>query len=148
MSKTWQVIRFEVIRSLKKPSFWLSALLVPILLGFYIFIAALSGYNAGEAIEAGVDTADMTLGVFDEAKYLAIKTFVNTKEEKQELKDYPSKEAGISDVKNDKIDIFYYLPAKFAEEHTVEIYVKPDTVSVFNDYANPIRSLLSATALK
>ena len=147
MSKTWQVIRFEVIRSLKKPSFWLAALLVPILLGFYIFIAALSGYNAGEAIEAGVDTADMTLGVFDEAKYLAIKTFVNTKEEKQELKDYPSKEAGISDVKNDKIDIFYYLPAKFAEEHTVEIYVKPDTVSVFNDYANPIRSLLSATAL-
>ena len=40
MHKTLQVIRFEIVRSLKKPSFWLAALLVPILLGFYIFIAA------------------------------------------------------------------------------------------------------------
>ena len=147
MSKTCQVIRFEVVRSLKKPSFWLAALLVPILLGFYIFIAALSGYNAGETLEAGVDTANMTLGVFDEAKYLAAKTFINAKEEKQELKEYSNRETGIKDVQNGKLDVFYYLPAKFAEEHKVEIHVKPDNVSAFNDYSTPIRSLLSATAL-
>ena len=74
MHKTLQVIRFEIVRSLKKPSFWLAALLVPILLGFYIFIAAMSGYNAGEALEAGVDTSNMSLGIFDEAEYLATKT--------------------------------------------------------------------------
>lgn len=147
MSKTCQVIRFEVVRSLKKPSFWLAALLVPILLGFYIFIAALSGYNAGETLEAGVDTANMTLGVFDEAKYLAAKTFINAKEEKQELKEYSNRETGIKDVQNGKLDVFYYLPAKFADEHKVEIHVKPDNISAFNDYSTPIRSLLSATAL-
>ena len=147
MSKTWQVIRFEVARSLKKPSFWLAALLVPILLGFYFFIAALSGYSASEAFEAGVDTSDMTLGVFDEAKYLAVKTVVNKKEEQQALKEYDSKDAGVQDVQNEKLDVFYYLPSNFEKEHKVEVFVKPKTASVFDDYTNPIRSLLSATAL-
>lgn len=147
MSKTWQVIRFEVARSLKKPSFWLAALLVPILLGFYFFIAALSGYSASEAFEAGVDTSDMTLGVFDEAKYLAVKTVINKKEEQQALKEYDSKDAGVQDVQNEKLDVFYYLPSNFEKEHKVEVFVKPKTASVFDDYTSPIRSLLSATAL-
>ncbi len=147
MSKTLQVIRFEVMRSLKKPSFWIAALLVPILLGFYIFIAAMAGYDAGESLEAGVDTSDMTLGVYDEAECLAVKTIVNSKEEKQDLKEYTDKQSGIDDVQNKKLDVFYYLPKNFEKEHKVEIYVKPDSASVLDDYANPIRSLLSMTAL-
>ena len=147
MSKTRQVIRFEVVRSLKKPSFWLAAVLVPILLGFYIFIAAISGYNAEEAFEAGVDTSNMSLGVYDEAEYLAIKTVINKKEQEQTLKEYKNKEIGIKDVQDGKLDVFYYLPKDFKNTHTVEVYVKPDSASIFDDYANPIRSLLSATAL-
>ena len=147
MSKTLQVIRFEVMRSLKKPSFWIAALLVPILLGFYIFIAAMAGYDAGESLEAGVDTSDMTLGVYDEAECLATKTIVNSKEEKQDLKEYTDKQSGIDDVQNKKLDVFYYLPKNFEKEHKVEIYVKPDSASVLDDYTNPIRSLLSMTAL-
>ena len=147
MNKTWQVVRFEIVRSLKKPSFWLAALLIPILLGFYIFVAAMSGYNASEVLEAGVDTSDMTLGVFDEAEYLAVKTVINQKNEEQTLREYKAKDAGVNDVKDGKLDVFYYLPSNFEKEHQVEIYVKPDSVGVLDDYANPIRSLLSATAL-
>ena len=147
MSKTWQVIRFEVIRSLKKPSFWLAAILVPVLLGFYIFIAAISGYNASETFEAGVDTSDMTLGIYDEAKYLAVTTVINKKEQEQPLKIYKDKRSGIEDVQRNELDVFYYLSKDFEKDHKVEIYVKPDSTSVFDDYANPIRSLLSATAL-
>ena len=147
MNKTWQVVRFEIVRSLKKPSFWLAALLIPILLGFYIFVAAMSGYNASEALEAGVDTSDMTLGVFDEAEYLAVKTVINQKNEEQTLREYKAKDTGVNDVKDGKLDVFYYLPSNFEKEHQIEIYVKPDTVGILDDYANPIRSLLSATAL-
>ena len=147
MNKTWQVIRFEVMRSLKKPSFWLAAILVPVLLGFYIFIAAISGYNAEEALEAGIDTSDMSLGVYDEAEYLATKTVINKKEQEQSLKEYKDKETGIKDVQDGKLDVFYYLPKNFEDAHKVEVYVKPDSTSIFDDYANPIRSLLSATAL-
>ena len=147
MNKTWQVIRFEVMRSLKKPSFWLAAILVPVLLGFYIFIAAISGYNAEEALEAGIDTSNMSLGVYDEAEYLATKTVINKKEQEQSLKEYKDKETGIKDVQDGKLDVFYYLPKNFEDAHKVEVYVKPDSTSIFDDYANPIRSLLSATAL-
>ena len=147
MHKTLQVIRFEIVRSLKKPSFWLAALLVPILLGFYIFIAAMSGYNAGEALEAGVDTSDMSLGIFDEAKYLATKTVINQDNKEQTLREYKTKESGVNDIKENKLDVFYYLPASFEKDHRVEIYVKPDSVGIFDNYANPIRGLLSATAL-
>ncbi len=147
MSKTLQVIRFEVVRSLKKPSFWLAALLVPLLLGFYIFIAALSGYSAGESLESGVDTSGMSLGVFDEAKYLKTNVVVNENNEQQEIKTYQDKDSGIKDVQDQKLDVFYYLPASFEEEHKVEVYVKPDTVSVLDDYTKPMRGLLSMTAL-
>ena len=110
MSKTWQVIRFEVIRSLKKPSFWLAAILVPVLLGFYIFIAAISGYNASETLEAGVDTSDMTLGIYDEAKYLAVTTVINKKEQEQPLKIYKDKRSGIEDVQRNELDVLLKLP--------------------------------------
>ena len=57
MNKTLQVIHFEVMRNLKKPSFWAAAILVPVLLGVYIGIAALAGYQAGESLEGGTDTS-------------------------------------------------------------------------------------------
>ncbi len=147
MSKTLQVIRFEVVRSLKKPSFWIAALLVPILLGFYIFIAAMSGYNAGEAFESGVNTSDMTLGVFDEAEYLKTTTVINSENNEQSLKVYTSKDEGIKDVQDGELDVFYYLSKHFTEDRKVEIYVKPNSANLLDDYTNPIRGLLSASAL-
>jgi len=146
MSKTFQVVRFEVARSLKKPSFWIAALLVPILLGFYIFIAGISGYQAGEALEATVDTSDMALGVYDEAKYLKVTAVINSNNEKQELKKYEDKESGVNDIKNNQLDVFYYLPKNFEQDHRVEIYVKPNNANIFDDYANPIRSILYSAA--
>ena len=147
MSKTLQVIRFEVVRSLKKPSFWIAALLVPILLGFYIFVAAMSGYSAGEAFESGVNTSNMTLGVYDEAEYLKITTVINSENNPQDLKTYDNKGTGIKDVQDGKLDVFYYLSKDFEKDHKVEIYVKPDSANLLDDYTNPIRSLLSASAL-
>lgn len=146
MSKTWQVIRFEVMRNLKKPSFWLAAILVPVLLGAYIGIAALAGYQAGESIESGTNTSDMTLAIFDEAEYLPITKFINADGDEQELTVYEDKDSGIADVKAQKIDVFYYIPGDFAENPTVEIYTKQDQTGILDDYSMPIRSLLSSTA--
>ena len=146
MKKTWEVIRFEVMRTLKKPSFWAAAILVPVLLGAYIGIAALAGYEAGESLEGGTDTTEMTLGLYDEAEYLKITKFVNANEEEQELIKYNDKESGITDVKNHQIDVFYYIPANFAENPSVEIYTKPESTSLFSDYSAPIRTLLTTSA--
>ena len=105
MSKTTEVIRFEVMRNLKKPSFWIAAILIPIGFALYMGVAALVGYNVGETIEAGTSTTDLKLGVYDEAQYLSSTKFTNADEKEQELAVQESKDAGIAAVKDNKVGI-------------------------------------------
>lgn len=147
MRNTLEVIRFEIMRSVKKPSFWLAAILAPVMLGLYVAIAALSGYSAGEMIESGTDTSKMSLGIYDGAKYLKTTTVINPDESKQELVVYESEQAGIDDVQNKKLDVFYVIPEDFAKEPTVKIYVKPEVAKIMDNYSMPIMSLLQTHAL-
>ena len=148
MNKTLQVIHFEVMRNLKKPSFWAAAILVPVLLGAYIGIAALAGYQAGESLEGGTDTSEMKLAVYDEAEYLETTSFINENDEEQKIAKYEDKDSGINDVKSGKIDVFYYVPKNLNESQTIEVYTKQDQASLLDDYSTPIRSILGATATK
>ena len=50
MKQTLNVIRFELMRNLKKPSFWLVSIALPIILSVYIGICAMTGYNAEESL--------------------------------------------------------------------------------------------------
>ena len=147
MSKTLEVIRFEIMRSLKKPSFWIAAILIPLGFALYIGVASLVGYNTGEAIEAGTDTTDLKLGLYDGAGYIAEPTFLNKNNKEQALEPFADKESGIAAVKDKSIDVFYSIDTDFAESKKVEIYTKPDESSLTDDYTMPIRALLSATAL-
>ena len=146
MSRIKEVIRFEVVRSLKKPSFWIAAVLIPVGFALYIGFAALVGYNAGEAMEAGTNTTNLKLGYYDESEYLKQTKFVNADEKEQTLEAQESKDAGIAAVKDKKIDVFYYIGKEFAESKKVEIYTKPDNASITDDYSAPIRNLLATTA--
>ena len=146
MSKTTEVIRFEVMRSLKKPSFWIAAILIPLGFALYIGVAALVGYSTSETMEAGTDTSEMNLGLYDEASYLSITKFVNKDKKEQELKVFESKDAGIAAVKDKSIDVFYYIGKDFSESKKVEIYTKPENAGITDDYSMPIRSLMTATA--
>lgn len=146
MSRIKEVIRFEVVRSLKKPSFWIAAVLIPVGFALYIGFAALVGYNAGEAMEAGTNTTDLKLGYYDESEYLKQTKFINADEKEQTLEAQESKDAGIAAVKDKKIDVFYYIGKDFAESKKVEIYTKPDNASITDDYSAPIRNLLATTA--
>lgn len=147
MSRTTEVIRFEVMRNLKKPSFWIAAVLIPLGFALYMGVAALVGYNVGETVEAGTDTTDMKLGITDESEYIKETKFMNADKEEQEITVFSNKDAGIKAVKDKKVDIFYYLPKNFAETKKVEIYAKPAEISLMDDYTSPIRTLLSTTAL-
>ena len=105
MSKTREIIRFEVLRSLKKPSFWIAAILIPIGFGLYMAFAGLVGYNASETLSSGTDTTDKKLGIYDEAEYLNETKFVNADQKEQELEKIKDKESGISAVKEKKLDV-------------------------------------------
>ena len=148
MRNTWTVIRFEVARSLKKPSFWVASLLLPIILAAYILICSLIGYNTGEAISGTTNTTDMKLAVFDEAEILQGRSFTNNNEEEQTLEDVESREAGIEQIKNGSIDVFYYIPSSFDTDFKLEIYAKPEKLNIVSDYSEPIHILLEQSALK
>jgi len=134
------------MRNLKKPSFWIAAILIPIGFALYMGVAALVGYNVGETIEAGTATSDLKLGVYDEAQYLSSTKFMNSDEKEQELTVQESKDAGIAAVKDKKIDVFYYISKDFAETNKVEIYAKPEYSSITDDFSMPIRTLMATTA--
>ena len=146
MNKTLGVIRFEVIRNLKKPSFWIAAVLIPLGFAVYIAFAALVGYNANETMEAGTDTTTLKLGIFDESKYLKTTKFINKKGDEQTLETVKSKDDGIAAIKDKKLDVFYSISKDFASSKKVEIYTKPDNAGITDDYSLPIRTLLAATA--
>lgn len=140
------VIRFEIVRNLKKPTFWIAALLLPVLLVGYIGFAGMIGYNTNSALEQGSDTSEMTLGVHDAIGYLNTTEIENADGSKQQMKVFASADEGIAAVKAGELGVFYYIPADFATTLSVRIYAMPDTTSIFNNYEAPIRNLLMAAA--
>ena len=146
MRNLFNVIRFEVIRSLKKPSFWLAALLVPVFFAAYVFVCALVGYNTGNSIESGSAVADLKLAVVDKSEYLKYFNFTNEADEEQTLGQYEDLDTALHDLKDRKIDVLYYLPEDFAETQNVEIYSKPENSSITDDYKAPITALLNQSA--
>ena len=54
-SAIWKVAKFETVRQLKKPSFWIALLLMPLLMVGLIALSSLNSYQAGEYAESGAD---------------------------------------------------------------------------------------------
>ena len=144
--KTFQVVRFELVRNLKKPSFWLAAFMVPIILVAYVMIVAFTSYNAGEDLTSGSDTTALRLGLCDEAEYVRQYSFINANEEEQKVEKIATRDDGLNAIENDQLDVFYYVAENFAEQPTVEIHVKNGEAGLFDNYSTPITVLLTAEA--
>ena len=144
--KTFQVVRFELVRNLKKPSFWLAAFMVPIILVAYVMIVAFTSYNAGEDLTSGSDTTALRLGLCDEAEYVRQYSFINANEEEQTVEKIATRDDGLKAIENDQLDVFYYVAENFAEQPTVEIHVKNGEAGLFDNYSTPITVLLTAEA--
>ncbi len=149
MSGIFNVVRFEVMRNLKKPSFWIAAVMVPIAIAAYVAICGMAGYNMGDSLSGGVDMTDLEVAVVDDADYLQVFEIPQGDPEEQKTKTITKledKEQAIQDVKDKKIDVLYYIPADFTESAKVEIYVKPDKSNILDDYSIPIRTALNMQA--
>lgn len=140
MGKLISIIRFEVMRSLKKPSFWIAAIAIPIVMAAYIGICALAGYNAGEAV-TNTDTSDMKIAIFDEANQIKVNK-LSSEEDTKTITRLSSKEEGIQGIKENKYELFYYIPENFRDEFKINIYAKPEKISIISDYSGPITQLL------
>jgi len=137
MNNLGDVVKFEVVRSLKKPSFWIAAILLPVLLVGYLFISGLMGMGINDAIEGGSDTTDMILGLADEAGLI---------EDTKGFELFESEEEGLAALRGGELDVFYFIPADFAESPVVRLYEVVSTGSLMTNYEGPIREALVVSA--
>lgn len=130
------VFKFETIRVLKKPTFWLMAL------GFPLMFAALYGivfWSQITTMQAAkeLEKQEFSLAVTDDSKLVRPELLMAAK-----TKTVESKEAGINDVKNGKIDAYIYFPKDIGKQK-VEVYGKDVGLFQNGKYGAVAQSLLS-----
>lgn len=111
------VFNFELSRTLKKRSFWVTALAFPLIIAVVFGII----YFSNKATDkAATDTKNQhfSLAVTDASSTIApqLLTAVGAK-------GVSSKAQGISDVKSGKIDAYFYYPANIQKQN-VEVYAR------------------------
>ena len=111
------VIRFEIIRTLKKKSFWIAALSVPTILAFVGLIIFFSNKASDEQAQ-NLASEKYTLGVTDDSGIISqpILTAVGASK-------FATQAEGEQAVKSGSLDAYFYYP-KDVSKNTVQIYGK------------------------
>ena len=125
-----KVAKFETIRQLKKPSFWAATLLIPLLIGVIYLISFISAASVDTDVHFDENTK---IAITDDAGILAPSTpYVINGD-----KDY-----GIEMVKNGEVELYYYIPADFAETKKAEFYHISEGLDIFNTDGNILKMIL------
>jgi len=130
-SNTFKVAKFEIIRQLKKPAFWAATLLIPLLIGVIYLISFISASSVDTEVH------------FDENTKIAITDDAGILSPGMPYVTDADKEHGIEMVKNGEVDLYYYIPADFAESKKAEFYHVSEGLEVFNTDSNIIKVILS-----
>jgi ABC-2 type transport system permease protein len=111
------VISFEVIRTLKKKTFWITAFSFPVVITV-VFAIILFSNQATE--QATLDTRNQkySLAITDESKVINPQYITQLN-----ARTITDKQQGITDVKNGKLDAYFYYPADISKQK-VEVYAK------------------------
>ena len=129
------VIIFEVIRVLKKKSFWAMVFGFPIMIGAVFGIVFLSNKATQDAADK-LKEQPFSIAITDDSRLLNSQ-ITNTFHVKM-----VTKEAGIAAVKNGTVDAYFYYPADVSSRH-IEVYGK--NVGLFENgrYSSVALALLS-----
>ncbi|MBR2710405.1 ABC transporter permease [Candidatus Saccharibacteria bacterium] len=128
---TLKVAKFEIIRQLKKPAFWAATLLIPLLIGVIYFISFISA----QSVE--------TEPTFDENTKIAITDDAGVLSSNVPYLINGDKDYGIEMVKNGEVDLYFYIPADFAESKKADFYHISEGLEIFNNDGNILKMILS-----
>ena len=132
------VFSFEVIRSLKKKSFWIMAIAFPVLISAIYAIVYFSNVSTQQAVE---DTVNQKFSfIIKDDSGLINQTMLD----QLGGSITPDKEQAISSVNSGEAEAFFYYPSDITSQK-VEIYAKD--AGIFNNsrYENVAKSLLQAS---
>lgn len=133
------VLRFELVRTLKKPTFWLSILSVPLLIGVIFGVVYFSNVSTSSR-EEEVRKAPFSLIVQDETKIIPDAVISTMKASRT-----ADKSAAIEQVRSGKVDAFFYYPDDIAKQ-PIEVYNKNDGLMDNSKYSDVAKSLLTSSA--
>lgn len=133
------VLRFELIRTFKKPSFWLSILAIPALMGI-IFAVIIFSNQTSDKQQEEFNKQPFSLVVDDESKLVNDAILGQLKASRIE-----SKAEGIKQVQDGKVDAFFYYPKEVTKE-PIEVYNKNDGIMNNSKYTSVSESLIKMSA--
>ena len=129
------VFKFETIRQLKKPSFWVAVLLMPVLMGVVFLISFVAGKDS-------VDTTphlseDTVIAITDKAGVLPKDNPFNK---------YNTEEEGVEAIKKGEADLFFFIPKDFTETKKAQFYHVSEGLEIFNFDGNALKTILNQYA--
>lgn len=134
------VVRFEIVRALKKKSFWVMAISFPLLMGAIFGIVFLSNMST-EAASKDLEKQKFSLEVTDNSG-LVSPALLNT----IGATVVSDKQQGIANVQQGTVDAYIYYPKDIATQ-TVEVYGKNVDIFQNSRYESVASSLLSTSVL-
>lgn len=152
MHKIRTVFRFETIRQLKKPSFWISLLLLPLTLVAFVGLSSINNSGIGDNFQKAAEINQKTLGLTDGTGIFSSVT------EDSSAYDFSatfglkfvkiaSSEEGIAKVKSGELDLYYHIPADFHQTSTIEIYDRARDAGLITNFGAPFSGFLKSYAL-
>jgi len=133
------VLRFELVRTFKKPSFWLSVLAIPALMGI-IFVVIIFSNQTSDKQQEEFNKQPFSLVVDDQSNLVSDAFLGQLKASR-----VGSKAEGIKQVQDGKVDAFFYYPKEVTKD-PIEVYNKNDGIMNNSKYTSVSESLIKMSA--
>lgn len=141
--KSWHnlstVIGFEFWRTVKKPSFWIATLAFPLMFAVIIGIVYYSSKTSSDSSEKLAQEKFSIQYKDDSGVVLPIVA------EKLKAEKVDNKQAAIDQVRNGKVDAFFYYPANL-DKAQIEVYGKDTGLFTNGKYSAVAEQLLKTSA--
>ena len=135
------VIHFEIVRALKKKTFWITALSFPLLFAGIFGVIFLSNQATSDAADKLKDQS-FSLAITDESGIIKPSVLSSIKATSVAANE---KQAAIDDVKTGKLDSYIFYP-KDLKTQSIEIYGKDVGIFENGRYGSIATTLLSTSA--
>ena len=133
------VMRFEILRTLKKQSFWLSILLPPIIIAIISGIMVFSNKASSDQLKQLASGSDRIV-IIDQSGKVSKEAFQG----EHAFAKATDKDNAISDVKHGRKDAVIFIPKQVGEQ-PVEVYAKDENIFNNNRYETMAQQLLKSS---
>ena len=135
------VLRFEILRALKKPTFWIAIFAIPAIYGVMFMFGAISGSQAKENQEK-LSKESFSFQIQDESGLVSKELILQLKGNFSN-----NKQKTIEAVKKGKLDAFYFVPKDLVVEK-VEIYGKNTNINENAKYSAVLKTILKNSGVR